>query len=85
MKKITFALQIILVVVAFQSCNFLSAAGISSQGQPVKEVKKRKVEIIYLGFEINPNKGLLYTTDRTILIRNSEIMDTYNVFKDKSK
>lgn len=43
----------------------------------VKEVKSRKVEIIYLGFEINPNKGLTYTTDRTILIRNSEILDVY--------
>jgi uncharacterized LabA/DUF88 family protein len=41
----------------------------------VKEVKRRGAEIIYLGFEISPNKGLMYTTDRTILIRNSEILD----------
>lgn len=44
--------------------------------QPVvNEVRQRGVEIVYLGFEINPNKGLIYTTNRTILIRNSEVMD----------
>lgn len=44
----------------------------------VKEAKNRKIQIVYLGFEINPNKGLTYTTDRTILIRDSEIVDNYN-------
>lgn len=39
------------------------------------EVRKRKVEVIYLGFEISPNKGLTFTTNRTILIRNSEILE----------
>jgi uncharacterized LabA/DUF88 family protein len=43
----------------------------------VKEIKDRGIEIIYLGFEINPNKGLIYTTNRTILIRNSEIVDCF--------
>ena len=43
----------------------------------VAELKKRKVEIIYLGFENNPNKGLTYTTDRTILIRNSEVDQSF--------
>lgn len=46
----------------------------------VKEAKDRGVEIIYLGFEINPNKGLSYTTNRTILIRNSEVVQS---FKEK--
>lgn len=40
----------------------------------VKELRRRKVEVIYLGFETNPNKGLTYTTDRTILVRNSEVI-----------
>jgi hypothetical protein len=40
----------------------------------VKEVKYRKVLCTYLGFEVNPNKGLSYTTNKTILIRNSEIL-----------
>ncbi|TSC70239.1 MAG: hypothetical protein CEO12_443 [Parcubacteria group bacterium Gr01-1014_46] len=41
----------------------------------ITEVKRREVGCIYLGFEVNPNKGLSYTTKRTILIRNSEILE----------
>jgi len=41
----------------------------------IKELRKRKIEIIYLGFENNPNKGLTFTTNRTILIRNSEVAE----------
>ena len=41
----------------------------------IKEVRKRKAEVIYLGFELNPNKGLIATTNRTILFRNIEIAD----------
>lgn len=44
----------------------------------VTELKKRGVEIIYLGFENNPNKGLIYTTDRTILFRNSEVLSSFS-------
>ncbi len=39
----------------------------------VAEARKRGVEIIYLGFENSPNKGLTYTTNRTVLFRNNEI------------
>jgi uncharacterized LabA/DUF88 family protein len=45
----------------------------------IKEVSERGVECIYLGFEMQPNKGITYTTTRTILIRNSEII----AFKNK--
>jgi len=41
----------------------------------IKEVRDRQVTCIYLGFEAQPNKGLSYTTNRTILIRNSEVME----------
>lgn len=41
----------------------------------IEEVKKRKVTCTYVGFEVNPNKGLSYTTKRTILIRNSEVVE----------
>ncbi|MCR4275500.1 MAG: NYN domain-containing protein [Candidatus Wolfebacteria bacterium] len=41
----------------------------------IKEIRKRGTNCIYLGFETQPNKGLTYTTNRTILIRNSEIME----------
>jgi uncharacterized LabA/DUF88 family protein len=50
-------------------------ASSDSDLQPaVKELRKRQIKIIYLGFEQNPNKGLSYTTNRTILIRNAEIL-----------
>ena len=40
-----------------------------------KEVLDRKVSCVYLGFETQPNKGLSYTTNKTILIRNSELFE----------
>lgn len=43
----------------------------------IKEVRRRKVNCIYLGFENEPNKGLTFTTNRTILIRNSEVLEFY--------
>lgn len=41
----------------------------------VAELRERKVEVVYVGFETNPNKGLTYTTNRTILLRNPEVME----------
>lgn len=50
-------------------------ASSDSDLQPaVQEITKRSVETIYLGFELQPNKGLIATTKRTILIRNSEAL-----------
>lgn len=57
--------------------NLITAIMASSDSdlQPaIRELTKRGVECIYLGFEIQPNKGLTYTTKRTILIRNSEAL-----------
>ena len=55
----------------------LSTAVIGSSDsdlQPaIKELRSQRVQRIYLGFESQPNKGLTYTTNRTILIRNSEV------------
>jgi uncharacterized LabA/DUF88 family protein len=45
----------------------------------IAEVKRRGVKVIYLGFETMPNKGLTYTTDKTILFRNHEILKTYRL------
>ena len=51
-------------------------ASSDSDLQPaVKEIRDRKVKCVYLGLEAQPNKGLSYTTNRTILIRNSEIFE----------
>ncbi|HSW88119.1 MAG TPA: NYN domain-containing protein [Candidatus Saccharimonadales bacterium] len=47
----------------------------------VAEIRKRGIEVIYLGFENNPNKGLTYTTNRTILFRNSEIAQVVPLVK----
>lgn len=48
----------------------------------IKELKERDVEIVYLGFEASPNKGLTYTMNRTILLRNHEIVDVYTPKKN---
>lgn len=47
----------------------------------IMEVKNRNVPCIYLGFEINPNKGISYTTNRTILIKNSEVLEFRQIKK----
>ena len=39
----------------------------------VRELRNQRIERVYLGFESQPNKGLTATTNRTILIRNSEL------------
>ena len=50
-------------------------ASSDSDIQPaIYELRKRNVETIYLGFETNVNKGLTYTTHRTMLIRDSEVL-----------
>ena len=47
----------------------------------ITEVKRREVNCIYLGFEVNQNKGLSYTAKRTILIRNAEVMEFEKIQK----
>jgi uncharacterized LabA/DUF88 family protein len=50
-------------------------ASSDSDLQPaIQEVRRRQVNCVYLGFEAQPNKGITYTTNRTILMRNSEIL-----------
>jgi len=45
-----------------------------SDMQPVvEELKRRKVRVLYLGFQIQPNRGLVFTCDETVLIRNNEL------------
>jgi uncharacterized LabA/DUF88 family protein len=51
-------------------------ASSDSDLQPaIKEVRDRKVNCVYLGFEAQPNKGISYSSNRTILIRNSELFE----------
>ena len=43
----------------------------------IKGLKDQGVQCIYLGFELQSNRGLSFTTNRTILIRNSEVKEFY--------
>lgn len=66
------------------SCNKELATAIlyssDSDLQPaIEELKIRGVEVVYLGFETKPNKGLTYTTNRTILLRNPEVLEACNI------
>jgi len=44
----------------------------------INEIKSRSVRCVYLGFETGYNKGLSYNAGRTILIRNSEVLNFDN-------
>lgn len=45
-----------------------------SDMQPVvKELQRRKIKVVYVGFQLNPNKGLIFTCDETVLIRKQEL------------
>lgn len=41
----------------------------------IAELRSRGITVIYLGFGISPNKGLTYSTNITVLFRNSEIIE----------
>lgn len=59
-----------------KKCEEIILASSDSDLQPaISEVKRRGIRCIYLGFEQQPNKGLSYTTGRTILIRNNEVLE----------
>lgn len=45
----------------------------------IAEIRKRGTPCTYLGFETQPNKGLTFTTNKTILIRNSEVLENEKV------
>ncbi|HEY4508167.1 MAG TPA: NYN domain-containing protein [Candidatus Paceibacterota bacterium] len=61
-------------------------ASSDSDLQPaIREVKERKVNCIYIGFETLPNKGISFSTGRTILIRNTEVLEFEQVQIQKKK
>lgn len=61
--------------------NLILASSDSDLQPAIREIRKRgetyPAHLIYLGFESKPNKGLSYTTHRTITIRNSEVVAFY--------
>jgi uncharacterized LabA/DUF88 family protein len=55
-------------------------ASSDSDLQPaISEIRKRGTDCTYLGFETQPNKGLTFTTNKTILIRDSEVLENEKV------
>jgi len=76
-KGVDVRIAVDMVSMAYRSELKLAIIGSSdSDLQPaIKELRKRGVERIYLGFENSVNKGLTFTTNRTILIRNSEVTE----------
>lgn len=45
--------------------------------QPViADLRQRQVKVIYLGFTLLPNKGLTYTCNQTILINDTDIINS---------
>lgn len=53
-------------------------ASSDSDLQPaIREIVRRNAECVYLGFELMPNKGLAFTSKRTILIKDSEVLQFY--------
>lgn len=65
-----------IILACDKKLNTAIIASSDSDLQPaIRELAKREVERIYLGFENSPNKGLTFTTNRTILIRNSEVLE----------
>ncbi|MEK7651048.1 MAG: NYN domain-containing protein [Patescibacteria group bacterium] len=55
--------------------NIILASSDSDLQPAIKEVKNRGVYCIYLGFSLDPNKGLTASTNKTFLIRDSEIFE----------
>lgn len=63
------------------STEMILASSDSDLQPAIREVRNRNTRCIYLGFESQPNKGLTFTTDRTILIRNAEVLEFEKVQK----
>lgn len=49
----------------------------------ITEIKRRGVKVVYLGFEDQPNKGLMYTCNKSVLIKTPQIVNNYSVFIKK--
>ena len=70
-------------LVAFSADKIIKTAILCSSDsdlQPaVQEARRRRVEVVYLGFGFQPNKGLTYTTNKTVLFRDYEILKACGV------
>lgn len=74
------AIDMITMSLLDKKANNIILASSDSDLQPaIREIRKRNKNIVitYLGFEEGLNKGLTYTTNKTIVIRNSEAVSFY--------
>jgi len=44
----------------------------------IHKAKEKSLEIVYIGFEAGPNIGLTKTTDKTILLREAEVLECFD-------
>jgi len=69
------AVDMVLIACDKQAKEIILGSSDSDLQPAIKAVRERGVSCVYLGFENQPNKGLSYTTNKTILIRNSEVLE----------
>lgn len=69
------AIDMVLYVVDGLAKTIILGSSDSDLQPAIHEVKKRKGNCIYLGFEASSNKGMAYNCGRAILIRDSEILE----------
>lgn len=76
-KGVDVKIAIDLVSIAYnkQAKSVVLCSSDSDLQPAVKEARIKALEVIYLGFELNPNKGLTFTTNKTILIKNIDILN----------
>lgn len=76
-KGVDVKIAVDMTVIAYdKSFSEIILASSDSDLQPaIHEVNSRSIICKYLGFKISPNKGLLYTTKKAILIRDSDVIE----------
>jgi uncharacterized LabA/DUF88 family protein len=70
------AVDMITIACDKEAKNIVLCSSDSDLQPAVKETRKRGVEVIYLGFQVDPNIGLTITTNKSILISNKEIISS---------
>lgn len=54
------------------------ASSDSDMNPAIKEAQSQKTKIVYVGFQKMPNKGIMYNSNESVLIRDNEIINSVN-------
>lgn len=75
-KGVDVYLAVSMVVAACDNlADILFLVASDSDYQPaVAEIRKRKKKVVYVGFEVNPNLGLIAKSDREIIISDADVL-----------